>query len=307
MTRSIDPHEALDIFLIYLKDKGHAPSTQREYLYNVRAYLHTLEGKPLEATRKLDVLQFLTQERVQGNAPSTRNRKLMAIRAFYKALIEMEFLNENPTAEIEMAKVPKNRIPTYLDLEAWQAFLRQIPEGEYALRNKTIFMLMATAGLRVSEVRNLDLANIHRDGPGIEVHGKGNKTRYVPITETLYQHLQAVIRYRLAPKPSARHALFVSREGTRLSTRRIQQITEEVFTRLQQTPGFEYLEGLPLSAHKLRHTFGTNLILNGVDLRTAQELLGHESVATTEIYTHVTDERKEEAIRKLGVFMDPPQ
>ncbi|MBL4952096.1 tyrosine-type recombinase/integrase [Neobacillus sp. YIM B02564] len=299
--------EWLENFSIWLKDKERAVSTQQEYLYNIRSYLQFLGDKPLPETKKTDILRFLTREREKGNSAATRNRKLMAIRSFYKALTDMELLDTNPAQYIDVAKEKKERIPTYLDVSSWQFFLTHLKEKSYPVRNQAMFMLMTLAGLRVVEVHNMNIDDIHEDAGGIRVFGKGGKSRFIPVDHELMQILLSVKDKRPTPKPEHKRALFLSRHGTRITRRRIQQIAESIFHELKQSKGKEYLEDVPLSCHKLRHTFGTSLVRVGVDIRTIQELMGHENLSTTQIYTHVHNEQKMAAIDKLQAWYNQPK
>lgn len=228
----------------------------------------------------------------------------MTLRTFFKSLVKAEYLSYNPALEVDMAKQENGRLPTYLSDKELEQFLLSIAPGQYHIRNRCILMLMSLAGLRVVEVYNLNLSDLIRDEdePGIEVLGKGNKTRYIPLPIPLYQLLLEYEKmYRGVPKPDHANAFFLSKRGTRISRRRIQEITEETFERLTQQPGFHYLKQKKLSSHKLRHTFGTGMVRDGVDLVTIQQLMGHSNLNTTQIYTHVNNEQKKRAMKNKDV------
>ncbi|MFE8700924.1 tyrosine-type recombinase/integrase [Cytobacillus sp. FJAT-54145] len=293
------------MFSTWMKNRELSSGTQQEYLYNVRRFLVFLKEMSFGEATKLEVMEFLTEEREKHqNTASTRNRKLMAIRAFYRALNDLNVYTGNPAKEVDAAKTVKEKLPTYLDRKAWLAFLESVPNSPFEIRDKGMFRLMVEAGLRVSEVQKMNTTHLDRENSGIHVTGKGNKQRFIPISPSLMSFLQLVIDQRIPPKPSDPYALFVSRNGTRITRRRIQQIAEGIFEKLPAMEGLEHLEGLGLSCHKLRHTFGTNLMRSGADLRTAQELMGHESPATTQIYTHVNNEQKRNAIDQLHSFLN---
>ena len=165
-------------------------------------------------------------------------------------------------------------------------------------------MLMSLAGLRVIEIQNLNITDLNRDeeDPGISVLGKGNKERYIPLPIPLFNLLLEYEKlYRSSPKTEHNNAFFVSKRGTRISRRRIQEIAEDAFSSLKSLPNTTYLQNKKLSSHKLRHTFGTRLVREGTDLVTIQELMGHSNLSTTQIYTHVNNKQKQEAMRKNEV------
>lgn len=300
--------EELDIFKTYLDDKGLSENTLNSYLHDVQLFLEYIYQKKSEPVRldtitRVDILTFLRKQHKDG-AKSSRNRRLFALRTFYRSLVTSEFLTDNPAKEVEVAKQEKGRIPTYLNDEELEVFFSCIQTDQYYIRNKAILMLMALVGLRVIEVHNLNLSDLIRDedNPGIEVLGKGSKARYLPLPSPLYKLLLKYEKtHRPTPKPEHANAFFISKKGNRISRRRIQEISENTFNRLKQQPGFSYLEQKNLSAHKLRHTFGTGMVREGTDLVTVQELMGHTNLNTTQIYTHVNNEQKRKAIKNRNV------
>lgn len=300
--------EELDIFQTYLEDLGYSNETIRSYCHDIHLFLSYLYEKNgheimLETVTKQDIASFLRNHHRHA-AKTSRNRRLMTLRTFYKSLIKSEVLTYNPANEVDMAKTEKGRLPSYLNDEELAMFFESIPKGDYYIRNKCMLMLMGLAGLRVVEVHNLNLSDLIRDDeePGIEVLGKGNKTRYIPIPYPLYEMLLEYEKmYRPIPKPEHSNAFFLSKRGSRISRRRIQEIVEETFTQLTKRQEFTYLEQKSFSAHKLRHSFGTSMVKEGVDLVTIQQLMGHTNLNTTQIYTHVHDKQKQQAIRNRDV------
>ena len=300
--------EELDIFETFLEDLGYSSYTIESYLYDIQLFLKFLFKKTsqivkIDTVSKQDILAFLRKHH-KNQAKSSRNRRLMAIRTFYKSLIQADVLKYNPALEVDVAKQEKGRIPIYLSNEELVKFFESIPKNEYYVRNKCMLMLMALAGFRVIEIHNLNLTDLIHDDedPGIEVLGKGNKIRYIPLPIPLYQLLLDYEKnHRPKPKPEHANAFFLSNRGARISRRRIQEVAEETFYRLKQLPEFSYLEQKKLSAHKLRHTFGTNMVREGADLVTIQQLMGHTNLNTTQIYTHVSNEQKQRAMRMKDV------
>ncbi|WP_340003443.1 tyrosine-type recombinase/integrase [Paenibacillus sp. FSL K6-0276] len=295
---SEDYEEGLEAFLIWMKDAGYTPYTQKSYLTDVRQFLDSLNGKKLETVKKLHVISFLTSVRERGVSDATRNRKHASINCFFKALIELEMLLTNPAAGIKKSKTEINREPVYLDESDLGRFLSSI-DGKYKGRNLAVFLLMSYMGLRVGEVHTLNLSDYNVERHSLRVFGKGRKWRNVPIPEDVVPFLDLAIEERLNPWRSKEEAMFISQKGRRLSIRGIQQIATDTFDRFQRD--VPAAQRRPYSSHKLRHSFATMLLRKGADLRTVQELLGHSSIQTTTVYTHITSREKEEAMSKLQV------
>jgi integrase/recombinase XerD len=295
---SEDYEEGLEAFLIWMKDAGYTPYTQKSYLTDVKQFLDSLNGKKLETVKKLHVISFLTSVRERGVSDATRNRKHASINCFFKALIELEILITNPAAGIKKSKTEINREPVYLDEGDLQRFLSSI-DGKYKGRNLAVFLLMSYMGLRVGEVHTLNLSDYNIERHSLRVFGKGRKWRNVPVPEDVVPFLELAVEERLDPWRSKEEAMFISQKGRRLSIRGIQQIAAATFDRFQSDVPEAHRR--PYSSHKLRHSFATMLLRKGADLRTVQELLGHSSIQTTTVYTHITSREKEEAMSKLQI------
>ncbi|MCP3742957.1 MULTISPECIES: tyrosine-type recombinase/integrase [Paenibacillus] len=290
--------EELEAFLIWMKDAGYTIHTQKNYMGDVKQFLRTLREKPLDQVKKIHVMSYLSKAREGGAGDSTRNRKHAAVNSFFKALQEFELCSTNPAAGIKKAKTEKNRMPVYLDEKDIHPFLLAV-EGKYANRNMAIFLLMVYMGLRVGEVHSLNVSDYSRERRTLDVFGKGRKWRTLPVPEAVCDFVEHALEERLTPWRGKEDAMFISQKGRRLAVRTIQQIATETFERFQQDKSIERREAY--SSHKLRHTFATMLLRKGADLRTVQELLGHSSIQTTTVYTHVTDREKEKAMDKLDI------
>ncbi|MDT3424760.1 integrase/recombinase XerD [Paenibacillus forsythiae] len=292
-----DYEEELEAFTVWMKDAGYTPYTRKSYLSDVRQFLSSLNGKELHTVKKLHVISFLTSMRERGVSDTTRNRKHASVNCFFKSLIELEFLSGNPAAGIKKSRTEKNREPVYLDEDDIRLFLAQV-DGKYKQRNLAVFLLMAYMGLRVGEVHTLNLGDYHPERRTLRVFGKGRKWRNVPVPGDVAPYLDHALEERLTPwRGSREEAMFISQKGRRLSIRAIQGIASETFQRFQS--GILAARRGSLSSHKLRHSFATMLLRKGADLRTVQELLGHSSIQTTTVYTHITDREKEEAMSRL--------
>lgn len=292
--------EELDAFLIWMKDAGYTPYTQKSYLADVRQFLASLNERELNSVKKLHVISFLTSVRERGVSDATRNRKHASVNCFFKALNELELYNINPASGIKKSKTDKNREPVYLDEHDLQRFLSAI-EGKYRGRNLAVFLLMSYMGLRVGEVHILNISDYNKERQLLRVFGKGRKWRNVPVPRDIVPFLEQALNERLDPWRSKEEAMFISQKGRRLSIRGIQQIAADTFDRFQSEIPLTHRR--PYSSHKLRHSFATMLLRKGADLRTVQELLGHSSIQTTTVYTHITSREKEEAMSKLQMSL----
>lgn len=262
---------------------------------------------PLEvatAVTRADVeayLYFCTD--VLKNAPATRNKKLVAIRTFYDYLLDQKdvagaALQINPADRIHRAKTGKNE-PVFLQRNEQRAFLEGI-SGENGVRDYAIFLLLLSAGLRVSEAVGLNKSDLNLEAMTIRVRGKGNKERICVITEPCRDAIERyVMEYRALIPGLQTDALFVSsRRRERLTTRMVQKAMQKYLIEAK-------LGGNGYTPHKLRHTTATTLVKDGADLLTVQKLLGHESSATTGIYAHlddsdVTKALEQSSLAKLG-------
>ncbi|GAB1154816.1 site-specific tyrosine recombinase XerD [Paenibacillus illinoisensis] len=290
--------DELEAFHIWMKDAGYTGHTVKSYTGDVAEFLSSIQGKSLEQVKKLHVLSYLSRARERGVSDATRNRKHAAVNCFFKSLIELEVLTNNPASGIKKSKTEKNRAPVFLDESGLERFLQSV-EGKYRTRNLAIFLLMGYMGLRVGEVHALNCKDYNAERRTLDVFGKGRKWRTLPVPEMVAELLTLAVEERLSPWRAKEEALFVSQKGKRLSIRSIQLISTETFERFQQeSPTHQRLH---YSSHKLRHSFATMMLRRGADLRTVQELLGHASIQTTTVYTHVTSREKEEAMALLDV------
>ncbi|QHW34805.1 tyrosine-type recombinase/integrase [Paenibacillus rhizovicinus] len=291
--------EQTHAFRIWMKQAGYTETTQKEYMREVYAYLHSLDELAVEKAGKMQVIAFLVSKQ-QSTGDRTRNRTLSAIRTFYASLIDFEMASRNPALEVKKSKTEKNKKPVYLEEEELADSLAYI-EGRYRNRNIAIFLLMSYCGLRVGEVHRLNRSDFKKAKGTIEVFGKGRKWNEIPVPETLSAMLSEVEQERIEPYREKEDAFFVSQKGKRLSIRQIQKIAGQTFMAFkQQNPS---LADMKLSCHKLRHTFATMLLKNGVDIRVVKELMGHASIETTMIYTHVNDQQKKQAMSTINIPM----
>ncbi len=226
------------------------------------------------------------------NEKSTMARKLSSLRSFYRFLEKRGRVAHNPAQAVVTPK-RKKTVASYLTVDEIFGLLDSITDESLAgKRDRAMFECLYSTGIRVSELAGTNLGNIDFPGRIIRVLGKGNKERIVPVGAKALDHIQAY-RDQLAvdgPKSMDPEAVFLNKNGGRLTTRSIRRILEKIVREM----------GLnrPISPHGLRHTFATHMLDNGADLRAVQELLGHASVSTTGRYTHVSIDRLMEAYDK---------
>jgi len=233
-----------------------------------------------------DFLSYLARERTEnpqdrsaerGVGPSARARKLSAIKSFYKYLtVRTKLLTENPVADLEYPKLRKS-LPRYLTLEQSARLLSSV-SGVNGKRDYAIIMLFLNCGIRRSEVVALNITDVYEDR--IRVIGKGNKERFVYFGSACRKAINAYMIERSKKVLTDNRALFGSRNGNRISVTAVHRLVERA---LKQAG----LDSTQFSAHKLRHTAATMMLSGGVDVKTVQEVLGHENLNTTQIYTHI--------------------
>ena len=247
------------------------------------------ERKDIKDLTYEDLQQFLAQLRDIGIHPRSQARILSGIRSFYRFLLLDDYISSDPTELIESPKIGM-KLPEVLTVNEINRILDSIdlttPEGQ---RNRAMLEVLYSCGLRVSELINLRYADIYPKEGFIRVEGKGGKQRLVPISEVALREIRnyLVDRNQMTPKKGFEDILFLSKRGTSLSRIMVFHIIK------QQTE----IAGVHknVSPHTFRHSFATHLLEGGANLRAIQEMLGHESITTTEIYTHIDREflRKE--------------
>ena len=233
-----------------------------------------------------DFLSYLANDRSQnpdspaadyGIGASSRARKLSAIKSFYKYLtVRTKLLAENPVADLEYPKIRKS-LPKYLTFEQSSALLQSV-SGVNEKRDYAILMLFLNCGIRRSELVGLNLTDVYEDR--IRVVGKGNKERFVYFGTPCRKAIDAYMEERKKKVLTDNRALFGSRNGNRISTDAVHRLVKKALLQAG-------LDADQFSAHKLRHTAATMMLSGGVDVKTVQEVLGHENLNTTQIYTHI--------------------
>ena len=311
MKRYADCPLILRDFLVYHETiKGQSPRTIGEYYLDLRMFLrfvklmrndmsiHTrldeidIKDVDIAFIRDIttsdifDFLSYLANDRTPnpdspapdyGISPTARARKLSALKSFYKYLtVRTKQLQENPVADLEYPKLRKS-LPKYLTLEQSSLLLKAV-SGQNQARDYAILMLFLNCGIRRSELVGLNMTDVYEDR--IRVVGKGNKERFVYFGSACRKAIDAYLPVRNEMVLTDNRALFGSRNGNRISVDAVHALVKKAFLKAG-------LDATQFSAHKLRHTAATMMLSGGVDVKTVQEVLGHENLNTTQIYTHI--------------------
>ncbi len=272
---------------------------------SVEAYLHDIgmltqfllqagiKKSPAELQLK-DLQQFVKWIAELGMTPASQARMISGIRSFYKYCLLEQIVSIDPTILLEAPKL-KRALPDVLSFDEIELMISGInlssPEGE---RNKAILETMYSCGLRVTEVVNLRISQLYLDIGFIRVIGKGDKERLVPVGKSAIKHINIYknqVRVHADTKPGHEDILFLNRRGSKLSRVMIFLIIRD----LAKKAGIEKT----ISPHTFRHSFATHLVEGGADLRAVQEMLGHASITTTEIYTHLDREFLRKTLEKF--------
>ncbi len=311
MQKFYDAPQILKDFLSYHETiKGQSPRTVEEYYLDLRMFLRFiklmrnnmpmsthLEDIPikdidLEFIRSIttseifDFLSYLAMDRTMdpdnpysdhGISPAARARKLSALKSFYKYLtVRTKQLQENPVQDLEYPKLRKS-LPRYLTMEQSSALLQAV-SGPNQKRDYAILMIFLNCGIRRSELVGLNLKDVYEDR--LRVVGKGNKERIVYFGAACRKAIDAYLPIREKQILTDNRALFGSRNGNRISVDAVHALVKKALLQAG-------LDASQFSAHKLRHTAATMMLSGGVDIKTVQEVLGHENLNTTQIYTHI--------------------
>ena len=288
------PPEISDYLTHLEKEKGASTHTVKAYRRDLEAFVafcdrHYGGSWSWASVDRLGLRGFLGELQRRGLAKRTAARSLSAVRSFYRYL---QVHHDVPNAVARAAKVPRidKRLPTYLDREqterlfAW-AEARAAGDEYKPTRDLAILELFYSTGIRLSELSGMNLDDLDLLSDQAKVRGKGRKERIVPVGSRAVLALRRYLNLREAVRPRTaadRRAVFLSTRGRRLAPREVQRAVHRMF---------DAVGGDDLRVHSLRHTFATHMLDAGADLRAVQELLGHASLSTTQVYTHTSVER----------------
>ena len=282
--------DKMQLFLEYLTvELGLSQNTRQAYARDLRLFAEALglkSAEQLTGVTRTQITDYMTQLKNKGLAAATIARKLAAIKAFYRFMTAEGYMDVNP-AEVVEAATKGIKLPRVLSEDEVLRLLNQ-PDIKTAegLRDRTMLEVLYATGMRVSELINLTLERVDINLKYIIAFGKGSKERIVPLGSVAANFLE---RYLNEVRPKLEHEsrlteiVFLAQGG--------HEITRQRFWQIIRTYGHEAGITKKLTPHILRHSFATHLLDNGADLRSVQELLGHADIATTQIYTHLTNKR----------------
>ncbi len=298
-------------YMLYCRNvKGRSPKTVDEYCLDLRTFLRFIKRhkkivSPNTELSNIDILDVdinfikdITTYDIfefmnfaadsKNNMASTRQRKSSALRGFFNFLTTHEHLLEkNPTENLTSPKKRKS-LPKYLTLDQAHQLLLAV-DGVYKERDYCMLILFLNCGLRLSELVGINFSNIIRYDNSLKVIGKGNKERIVYLNKACIDAIDAYLLVRPIDKVIDKDALFLSKRLTRISPKTVQYTVNFYLNKIG-------LKSAGYSVHKLRHTAATLMHQNGVDIRVLQDILGHENLGTTEIYTHISNKQAKEAV-----------
>jgi integrase/recombinase XerD len=288
--------QLLDSFLTYLTiEKGLSKNTLESYGRDVRKFLLFLEEGQIKTIQEIkyeNILDFLSHFKKQGFSDTTTVRTIVSIKQFFKYLLLEKIIKEDPTSQIRTPKMKKS-IPGVISLEDVERVLaspnESTPEG---IRDLAMLEVLYATGIRVSELIWLKLNEVNFEMGFVIVYGKGSKERIVPIGGQAQEKLRTYMEL-------SRPLLLKSRDSKELFvTRRAKAMTRQGFWKLIKNYALKAGITKQISPHTMRHSFATHLLERGADLRTIQIMLGHSDISTTQIYTHVENERLKEIHKK---------
>ena len=273
----------LSDFLSYLElDLNYSDNTIKSYDNDLSKFINYFEKKDVLRLSVQHIEKYI--KTLDELAPSTVSHNISSIKSFYNYYLKIGKIDINPSDAINLPKLGRH-LPTYLTIDEIDSLLDIKIETPFDARNKAILELMYATGLRISEVINLEFKNIDFDDCIVRVMGKGSKERIVPVNSIALDAVQDYLdNYRsLLLKKDVNNYLFLNNHGKQMTR-------QGVFKMLKQEVEKKNIKK-EVSPHTLRHTFATHLLENGADLRIIQELLGHSDISTTQIYTHLTNDK----------------
>lgn len=275
-----------------LYEKGSSRNTIASYQNDLTEFLKYLIGRKIDKPSQVDyktLYRYIVTLGDEGLKASSIERKIASLKSLFKYLLRNDVIKTNPAALVSSPKKEK-RLPVVLEKEEVLGLIQSVPETDaLTVRDKTMLMLLYAGGIRVSEMTGLDFRNVDLKSGVLNVVGKGNKERIVPIGDRAKQMLNKYLTYRkeLDCPRGDKQALFITKSGKRIQDRMVRYILNK------------YIAAMAIqkhvSPHTLRHTFATHLLQNGAGIRVIQEILGHSSLSTTQIYTHLTVDKLKES------------
>lgn len=298
--KSMNFINAIDDFLSYMGSvRSYSSNTIEAYEHDLHQFYHfardyfNLEDVPIETIDKVTIRHFLGMLTEKKYSARSAGRKLAALKSYFKYCLRRGWIEKNPAYAIKSPKIPKT-LPNVLSKDQTRRLFNGIEVHDFiSSRDAAMIELFYAAGIRLSELINLDLRDIQFSNNLISVTGKGNKQRLLPLGDMSREALKLYLSYyeQEFGKPNRNDALFLSKLGKRISTRSVRLRVEKYLR--------EVSDGAKKnSPHVLRHSFATHLLDEGADLESVRMMLGHESLSTTQVYTHVKMDRLKDAYAK---------
>jgi len=297
MPAAIRDHSLVDEYLNFLAvERGASLNTLEAYSRDIGQFLDFVSAEGVSSPTRIrpeHVTAFLGELRDQGLSSTSMNRKLAAIRGFYKYLLREARLEENPLARVRIARTWR-RLPGTLSREEMETLLGQPADATPAgIRDRAILELLYASGIRVTELATLTLNRVNRQMGFLVTVGKGRKERIVPVGRSALEWLARYVEQArpVFLKKRTSSVLFLNRSGEGFSRQGLWKLIKKY----AKKSGFER----KVHPHTFRHSFATHLLEGGADLRSVQVMLGHADISTTQIYTHVTRDRLKEIHKKF--------
>ena len=271
--------EYINEFLLYLEmDLNYSKNTINTYLNNLNQ-LNIYINKDLLKVNSIDIENFIMSLSIDSRSISNY---ISSYKTFYNYFIKLNKINYNPLDGIDSPKLVK-KLPVYLTVDEIDRLLNIEIKDAFSARNKSMLELLYATGLRISELIGLEFKNIDLNDCIIKVMGKGSKERIIPLSDTAIKYLKIYVKdYRQKlVKNEINNYVFLNNHGKKMTRQGVFKIIKK--------RNLEVGINKDISPHTLRHSIATHMLENGADLRIIQEFLGHESISTTQIYTHLTD------------------
>ncbi len=279
----------IDQFLDYITlEGGLSANTRAAYradLLSLRAFLQSRNIQSVNAVARRDVLDYLDSERERGLGVNSISRRLVTIKVFFRFLQQESMLARNVTEVMESPRLWKVLPSTLSFKEVDRLLAAPVGTDPRSLRDRALLEMMYATGLRVSEVAGVTLEGVHFDSGYVRCTGKGNKTRIVPFGRSARQHLERYLKDArpLLMRGRSGDALFVTYRGRGFSRKGVWKLIRDYARRAAIAKR--------VTPHTMRHSFASHLLANGAPLRVIQEMLGHADIATTQVYTHIDQNR----------------
>ena len=266
-------------------EKGLSQNTIEAYGRDIESFIEFVGNKEPDNITRIDLYDFIKNLRTKNYAPSSVTRKIASVKGWFRWLKINEKIKNDPSIALESPKIPQ-KLPKVISIQE----IDKIFSSNLNTTEQAIFELLYGCGLRVSELTNLETKNIDLNSKILRCFGKGSKERIVPIGEKAKNAIKSYLELRnLYPKSDSKK-LFINKQGQNISRQKVYELSQKVGKIIDKH----------ISPHVFRHSFATHLLENGADLRVVQELLGHSSVSTTQLYTHVSKKRLKDVYFKIN-------